>query len=212
MIEISSAQGSCGTIVCNLLMELKIPFIVSYIDLNAEHNEAQYSLFGQVPRLTHAGFSISQTTAICLYICEHFDKHGYMLSLDSLQRFKQIESLAAMATDIQPMIRMLFKTHMNNNFGYEGLISEAVHYIDNLLQASGGDWLFGHRPTLNDFYAFELMRWVSNTKYGSRLTPIASWLDRCLTLDSVKASIKNENLKVWGRQWPRSCDDKFMPT
>lgn len=197
MIKISSAKGTCGTIVCNLLMELKIPFIVNYVELNSEHDD-KYSLFGKVPVLIRGDFSITQTTAICLYICENFDLHGKMLSLNKHQRFKQIESMMALATDIQPMIRMLFKSHIDKNLVYESLITEAVDHLYNMQQASGSSWLFGDSHSLNDLYAFELMRWVSNTKFSSSLTPITPWMSKCMTIDSVKESIKKENLKVWG--------------
>jgi glutathione S-transferase len=198
MIEIISAKGTSGTILCNLLMELNLPFTATYIDLTASHHDPKSSVFGRVPVLRYGSVSLTQTTTICLYICERFDHKGRMLSLDSGLRFKQLECLMALATDIQPIIRMLFRSKADKNLEFESFITEAVNYMTTKLQESRGPWFFGDNHSLNDLYAFELMRWVSNTCYSVCLAPITPWMEHCMALDSVRESIKRENLKIWG--------------
>lgn len=199
MIQITSSKGTCGTIVCNLLTELGCEFNVKNIALDHDKSISETPISGRVPILEIGNIRISQTLTICLYICEKYDFCGRMLSLDSEARYKQIESLCVLATDIQPIIRFVFRQEIHSKIDFSISIKQAVDYIRKLLYASGSNWLFDSNYSLNDIYAFELMRWVSNTEYNTLLTPIIPWLENCLKIQSIETSIRQDGLKFWGK-------------
>ncbi|MGE0004441.1 MAG: glutathione S-transferase [Parvibaculaceae bacterium] len=189
------APGACSLASNIALREAKIPFAMERVDLKSKATQlgSDYRSVtekGYVPALVlDSGEVVTENIAVLDYIASI----APALAVDGDNgRTRQLEMLAYISTELHKSFKPFFTggSEADNAKAGAYIIRRMRYLADGVL----GDFLFGGRPGVCDFYLFVTMRWAG--RFGiaipSRLMELRDLLE---ARPAVQAAMRAEG---WG--------------
>jgi glutathione S-transferase len=211
MYTLYYSPGSCSLVINCLLEELKVPFQMKKVDIEAnEHNEAEFRKInpkGKVPALVTPNGVLTECVALVEYLCDKHDATGRLLGRQGTwERAKTVEQIATLATEVHPLF---------NRFFHQDDFASQIEYQE-AVKARGADklhayfreqdarlvkpyWSGGHAMTVSDLYFMVIARW------GRWLDPPANemknirpFYERIVARPAVARAFAKEGIKAFG--------------
>jgi glutathione S-transferase len=186
--------GACSLASHIALREAKIPFTAERVDLRTKTTSAGIDFQtvtgkGYVPALMlDTGEVVTENLAVLDYIASR----APALGIDGTNsRTRLLETLAYISTELHKSFKPFFIG------GSDADHSKAGAYITRRLQyladRVGGDYLFGERPCVADFYLFVMMRWAN--RFGVSIpSPLMALRNLLEARPAVQAAMRAEGL------------------
>lgn len=187
------APGACSLAPHIALREAGVHFEIERVDLKTKITESgtdfrDVTVKGYVPALVlERGAVITENLAVLDYIAGREPSLG----VDGpLGRTRLIEALTYVTTELHKSYKPFFKG------GSEAERAVASEYITRrmryLADTIAGDYLFGERPSVADFYLLVMMRWAG--RFDIALPePLAGLRLRLEARPSVRAALAAES-------------------
>lgn len=195
------SPGSCGLASQISLREAEASFDLVKVDFKTKTTpEGDYykvNKKGFVPALVlDDGNVLTEGAVILQWIADKNPERMLLPSFGTLERYKALEWLNFIATDLHKNFAVLFSPFVDESskarFAYGNLTSK-FEYVDSYLL--NNDFLLGNRFSVADAYLYNVLRWpervnVDISDYGS----IRNFKMRMETRPSVRASLEAEGL------------------
>ena len=205
MYTLHYSPGACSLIVHVLLEELGVAFQLEKADGKSPVYRANVNPKGKVPALATPQGVITESMAMCEYLCDHHGDGRLLGKAGTWERARTLERVATMATEMQPVFNRFFHA---DDFSPDGAVQAAVkaHAATKLLawfraqdaalktqHWSGGDF------DLSDIYFTVMTRW------GRWLDPpvnemrnIRPVYERVIARPSFASAMAREGVKPFG--------------
>ena len=188
------APGACSLADHIALHEAGLPFEHEKVDLKAKRTEAgaDFSTInpkGYVPALTlDSGETLTENVAILDWIA-HQD--GKLAPPGPMGHTHLLEALAFISTEIHKGFKPYFAGAGDSDKAKAGeTISKRMGYLADTMK---GDYLFGSRVGVADFYLFVMLLWAKKFDVEPP-APLVAFRERMMTLPSVQKAMKHEGL------------------
>jgi glutathione S-transferase len=186
--------GACSLASHIALREAKLPFTTERVDLRTKTTSTggdfqAVNSKGYVPALLlDTGEVVTENLAILDYISNMAPEVGFD---GENSRTRQLEMLAYISTELHKSFKPFFAG------GSETDNAKASAYITRRMQYladdASGDYLFGDRPTVADFYLFVMMRWAG--KFGIEVpAPLLAARKLLEARPAVQAAMRAEGI------------------
>lgn len=195
-----------------LLEELGVPYERVLIDRAAgDHRKPDYLRLnpnGLIPVLQDGGFTLYETAAIALHLCDRHPAARLAPEPGSDARSHFYKWLVWLTNTMQPALVIYFYPDRWVEAGdeaaagkiqriAEGKIAGMLRQLDEHLAAHGGEWFLGQDYSAVDAYVFTLCRWTRNFRNeqkGREYPHLGPYLQRVLARAAVQRVIANEGL------------------
>ncbi|TZG32526.1 glutathione S-transferase [Agrobacterium sp. B1(2019)] len=188
------APGACSLASHICLIEGKVQFEDERVDLKTKLTASgrdfrAVNAKGYVPALMlDSGEVVTENVAVLSYLAGEVPALGVS---GELGRIRLIEALAYLSTEVHKRFESLFSGAGPNE---QSKARASITYrLGYLVDQMDGEYLFGDRPSVADFYLFVMMRWAS--MFGVEIpTPLLALNKRLLARHSVRTALKSEGL------------------
>lgn len=188
------APGTCSLADHIALHEAGLSFEHERVDLNARKTEngADFTAInpkGYVPALTlDTGETLSENIAILDWIA-HQDTA--LKPEGPMGHTHLLEALAYISTEIHKGFKPFFAGGSDDDKARAGaIILKRMDYLATTMQ---GDFLFGTKPSVADFYLFVMLLWAG--KFGLDVpAPLSPFRNRVMALESTRKAMTHEGL------------------
>jgi glutathione S-transferase len=186
--------GACSLASHIALTEAKLPFTTERVDLRTKTTSTgdDFQMVngkGYVPALLlDTGEVVTENLAVLDYIANLAPEVG----IDGENsRTRQLEMLAYISTELHKSFRPFFTGGSEtDNAKASAYITRRMQYLADV---ASGDYLFGDRPTVADFYLFVMMRWAN--KFGIEVpAPLLAPRELLEVRPAVQAAMRAEGL------------------
>jgi glutathione S-transferase len=205
MYTLHYSPGACSIIVHVLLEELGVPFELQKADGKSPEYRSRINPKGKVPALDTPHGLITESVAICEYLCDHHGGGKLLGKPGSWERARTLERVATMATEMQPIFNRYFHA---DDFSPDAAVQAAVksHAAEKLIawfraqdaEMKGAYWS-GGEFNLADIYFTAMTRW------GRWLDPPANEMrnirpvyERVIARASFARAMEREGVKAFG--------------
>ena len=180
----------CGvdfTLVSTDLIDKRLENGDNYLDINPK---------GQVPALLlDDNTLLTEGVVIMQYVADSNADKELMAPIGSIARYKILESLNYIATELHKGFAPLFRPETPEE--YKSVIRAALEKkligVNNTLANS--EWFCGASFTIADAYLFTVLRWVPAVKLNIKeLKHISAWMERVSARPAAQAALTAENL------------------
>jgi glutathione S-transferase len=193
--------GACSLAAHIILREAGHDFALVRVDLatgKTEHGEtfAEINPKGYVPALLlEDGQLLTENQVILQYLAEQRPESGLVPAFGSLERYRLIEWLAFIATELHKGFGPLWNP-ATPAATRENALSQLARRFDFVEAAlSGRDWLFGERFSIADAYLFTILGWADYHHIDlSRWPHLKAYQQRIAERPSVQGALKAEGL------------------
>jgi glutathione S-transferase len=211
MYTLYYSPGSCSLVINCLLEELKVPFQMKKVDLEAnEHNDAEFRKInpkGKVPALVTPNGVLTECVALVEYLCDKHDATGRLLGRQGTwERAKTVEQIATLATEVHPLFNRFFhKDDFASQIEYQEAVkargADKLHayFREQDARLVKPYWSGGHAMTVSDLYFMVMARW------GRWLDPPANemknirpFYERIVARPAVARAFAKEGIKAFG--------------
>lgn len=137
---------------------------------------------------------LSEVLVISLFLADKKPELRLAPAADSFERFRQLEMLSFIATEVQakfiPVLRPFVNEEAKDQF--RALLVRNFTSLNQRL-ADGRDYLFGADFTVADAFLFSIVPWVVRTKVDIlNLSHLVAYMDRVAARPSVAKAMKEE--------------------
>ncbi|MGZ5032668.1 MAG: glutathione S-transferase family protein [Usitatibacter sp.] len=209
MYTLYFSPGSCSLVIHCLLEELRVPFELKRVDLDAgEHHGSGYRRInpkGKVPALATPEGVLTECVAIIGYLCDAYDDGKMLARHGTWQRSKTMERVATLATEVHPLFNRFFH---EDDFSDSKDVRAAVkargtekllaYFREQDAQLTHPYWS-GDSMTVADLYFMVIARW------GRWLDPPANemknirpFYERMISRPAVARAFAAEGIKPFG--------------
>jgi glutathione S-transferase len=205
MYTLHYTPGACSLIVHVVLEELAVPFELRKADGASAEYRAQINPKGKVPALDTPQGLITESVAMCEYLCDHHGDGRLLGKPGSWERARTLERVATMATEMQPVFNRYFHA---DDFSADAAVQAAVksHAATKLIKWFRGEdaamktpYWSGTEFNLADIYFTVMTRW------GRWLDPPANEMrnirpvyERVIARPSFQKAMAREGVKAFG--------------
>lgn len=151
---------------------------------------------GQVPALLlDDGTLLTEGVAIMQYLADTVPDRQLLAPTSSLSRYKTIEWLNYIATELHKGFTPLFRPDTPEDFKptVRALLEKKMQYVNDALQDN--QWICGSRFSIADAYLFTVLRWAYAVKLNmAGLSNIDAYMARMAERPAVAAALKAEGL------------------
>lgn len=205
MYTLHYSPGACSLIVHVLLEELGVPFELRKADAKSPEYRAKVNPKGKVPALGTPQGVITESIAICEYLCDHHGGGRLLGTPGSWERARILERVATMATEMQPVFNRFFH---EDDFSPDPAVQAGVksHAATKLVgwfrdqdASLETPWWSGAEFNLADIYFTVMTRW------GRWLDPPANEMrnirpvyERAIARPSFRRAMEREGVKAFG--------------
>ena len=151
---------------------------------------------GQIPALAiNADTLLTEGVAIMQYVADSAPKSDLLPPVGFLSRYKTLEWLNYIATELHKGFTPLFRPDTPEEFKptVRAQLEKKLHYINDSLKDD--QWICGSRFTIADAYLFTVLRWARAVKLNMEgLDHITSYMTRMAERPAVAAALKAEGL------------------
>ena len=193
--------GACSLASHITLRESGKDFTLDGVDLMKKRLENGDDFFavnpkGQVPALLlDDGTLLTEGVAIMQYLADTVPDRQLLAPTSSLSRYKTIEWLNYIATELHKGFTPLFRPDTPEDFKptVRALLEKKMQYVNDALQDN--QWICGSRFSIADAYLFTVLRWAYAVKLNmAGLSNIAAYMARMAERPAVAAALKAEVL------------------
>ena len=173
-----------------MLEELKVPYDLHILDMNAEdHKKPEYlaiNPMGRVPALRHGDKVMSETAAICTYLAEVFPDSGLQIPIDSPSRADYLKWMFFAPVTAEPSVlwRALELKAANPDYKPFADLDDVAATLQQALK--GKEFIVGDKFTAADVMIGSTLFWGLNlmpvfpelpelTSYWERLGRREAW-------------------------------------
>ncbi len=151
---------------------------------------------GQVPALLlDDGTLLTEGVAIMQYLADSVPDRQLLAPTSSLSRYKTIEWLNYIATELHKGFTPLFRPDTPEDFKptVRALLEKKMQYVNDSLKDN--PWICGSRFSIADAYLFTVLRWAYAVKLNmAGLSNIDAYMARMAERPAVAAALKAEGL------------------
>lgn len=193
--------GACSLASHITLRESGKDFTLDGVDLMKKRLENGDDFFavnpkGQVPALLlDDGTLLTEGVAIMQYLADTVPDRQLLAPTSSLSRYKTIEWLNYIATELHKGFTPLFRPDTPEDFKptVRALLEKKMQYVNDALQDN--QWICGSRFSIADAYLFTVLRWAYAVKLNmAGLSNIDAYMARMGERPAVAAALKAEGL------------------
>ena len=193
--------GACSLASHITLRESGKDFTLDGVDLMKKRLENGDDFFavnpkGQVPALLlDDGTLLTEGVAIMQYLADSVPDRQLLAPTSSLSRYKTIEWLNYIATELHKGFTPLFRPDTPEDFKptVRALLEKKMQYVNDALQDN--QWICGPRFSIADAYLFTVLRWAYAVKLNmAGLSNIDAYMARMAERPAVAAALKAEGL------------------
>ncbi|WOI83726.1 glutathione transferase GstA [Citrobacter braakii] len=193
--------GACSLASHITLRESGKDFTLDGVDLMKKRLENGDDFFavnpkGQVPALLlDDGTLLTEGVAIMQYLADTVPDRQLLAPTSSLSRYKTIEWLNYIATELHKGSTPLFRPDTPEDFKptVRALLEKKMQYVNDALQDN--QWICGSRFSIADAYLFTVLRWAYAVKLNmAGLSNIDAYMARMAERPAVAAALKAEGL------------------
>ncbi|MDU5154070.1 glutathione transferase GstA [uncultured Citrobacter sp.] len=193
--------GACSLASHITLRESGKDFTLDGVDLMKKRLENGDDFFavnpkGQVPALLlDDGTLLTEGVAIMQYLADTVPDRQLLAPTSSLSRYKTIEWLNYIATELHKGFTPLFRPDTPEDFKptVRALLEKKMQYVNDALQDN--QWICGSRFSIADAYLFTMLRWAYAVKLNmAGLSNIDAYMARMAKRPAVAAALKAEGL------------------
>ncbi|MCE9797989.1 glutathione transferase GstA [Citrobacter portucalensis] len=193
--------GACSLASHITLRESGKDFTLDGVDLMKKRLENGDDFFavnpkGQVPTLLlDDGTLLTEGVAIMQYLADSVPDRQLLAPTSSLSRYKTIEWLNYIATELHKGFTPLFRPDTPEDFKptVRALLEKKMQYVNDSLKDN--QWICGPRFSIADAYLFTVLRWAYAVKLNmAGLSNIDAYMARMAERPAVAAALKAEGL------------------
>lgn len=193
--------GACSLASHITLRESGKDFTLNGVDLMKKRLENGDDFFavnpkGQVPALLlDDGTLLTEGVAIMQYLADSVPDRQLLAPTSSLSRYKTIEWLNYIATELHKGFTPLFRPDTPEDFKptVRALLEKKMQYVNDSLKDN--QWICGPRFSIADAYLFTVLRWAYAVKLNmAGLSNIDAYMARMAERPAVAAALKAEGL------------------
>lgn len=195
------SPGHCSLFAHIALLEAGLPHELIRVDLFTKKLEngddfLKVNPKGQVPALVlDNGELITEGTVVVQMIADLAKDENLAPARDSVERYKLLEWLNFLATELHKNFSPLFQPDIPNNI--KAMFAERLvgkyKYVDAKL--AGQDYLMGNHFTVADCYLFTTLTWVDRAGLGlPGMSNLAAYKVRVGARPSVQGALTKEGL------------------
>ena len=193
--------GACSLASHITLRESGKDFTLDGVDLMKKRLENGDDFFavnpkGQVPALLlDDGTLLTEGVAIMQYLADSVPDRQLLAPTSSLSRYKTIEWLNYIATELHKGFTPLFRPDTPEDFKptVRALLEKKMQYVNDSLK--NNQWICGPRFSIADAYLFTVLRWAYAVKLNmAGLSNIDAYMARMAERPAVAAALKAEGL------------------
>lgn len=193
--------GACSLASHITLRESGKDFTLDGVDLMKKRLENGDDFFavnpkGQVPALLlDDGTLLTEGVAIMQYLADSVPDRQLLAPTSSLSRYKTIEWLNYIATELHKGFTPLFRPDTPEDFKptVRALLEKKMQYVNESLKDN--QWICGPRFSIADAYLFTVLRWAYAVKLNmAGLSHIDAYMARMAERPAVAAALKAEGL------------------
>ncbi len=152
---------------------------------------------GQVPALQLDDTTLlTEGVAIMQYVADSAPQSQLLAPVGSLPRYKTLEWLNFIATELHKGFTPLFRPDTPEEFKptVRGLLEKKLQYVNEALGKS--EWISGAHFTIADGYLFTVLRWARAVKLNLEgLTNIDAYMARVAARPAVAAAMAAEGIQ-----------------
>ena len=188
------APGACSLADHIALHEAGLSFDHEKVDLKAKRTEggSDFSMInpkGYVPALTlDSGETLTENVAILDWIAHQDSK---LAPSGPMGHTRLLEMLAFISAEIHKSFKPFFAGAADGEKAKAG--ETIVKRMSYLADTMTGDYLFGPKVSVADFYLFVMLLWAKKFSVESP-TALTAFRDRMMTLSSVQKAMTHEGL------------------
>ncbi|CAM7300092.1 glutathione transferase GstA [Citrobacter portucalensis] len=191
--------GACSLASHITLRESGKDFTLDGVDLMKKRLENGDDFFavnpkGQVPALLlDDGTLLTEGVAIMQYLADSVPDRQLLAPTSSLSRYKTIEWLNYIATELHKGFTPLFRPDTPEDFKptVRALLEKKMQYVNDSLKDN--QWICGPRFSIADAYLFTVLRWAYAVKLNmAGLSNIDAYMARMAERPAVAAALKAE--------------------
>lgn len=188
------APGACSLADHIALHEAGMDFEHERVDLKTKRTKhggdfTEVNPKGYVPALQlDSGEVLTENVAVLDWIAQ---QSATLRPEGPLGQTRQLELLAFISSELHKSFGPFFKGGSDEEKDQaRTMLAKRFGQVADMLE---GDYLFGGRPTVADFYLFVMLTWAdkNGVKLPERLTGLR---DRLIGLDSVRQAMEHEGL------------------
>ena len=193
--------GACSLASHITLRESGKDFTLDGVDLMKKRLENGDDFFavnpkGQVPALLlDDGTLLTEGVAIMQYLADSVPDRQLLAPTSSLSRYKTIEWLNFIATELHKGFTPLFRPDTPEEYKptVRALLEKKMQYVNESLKDN--PWICGQRFSIADAYLFTVLRWAYAVKLNMEgFSHIEAYLARMAERPAVTAALKAEGL------------------
>lgn len=193
--------GACSLASHITLRESGKDFTLDGVDLMKKRLENGDDFFavnpkGQVPALLlDDGTLLTEGVAIMQYLADSVPDRQLLAPTSSLSRYKTIEWLNYIATELHKGFTPLFRPDTPEDFKptVRALLEKKMQYVNDSLKDN--QWICGPHFSIADAYLFTVLRWAYAVKLNmAGLSNIDAYMARMAERPAVAAALKAEGL------------------
>lgn len=213
MIKLYYSPGTACLAPHFLLEEFGLKYELVLVDTSKqEHQQESYlklNPFGKIPLMMDHGFSLTESAAICLHLCDTYAAQQapqFVLALGSEQRAQLYKWMLYLSNTLQAELvtyfypeRLLADPALAEKIkqSAEQRVVPMLTHLDHHLQQHGGAYLLGQQISIADFYLFMLGRWSRGMQKPARDYPhLGPFMHRMFERNSIKAVFAQEGIQA----------------
>jgi glutathione S-transferase len=178
-MKLFHSAGSCSTAALIVIKELGIKCDIIPVDLASDRAELfKHNSRGQVPTLVlDNGEVLTEGAVIIQYLADLKPEMGLLPKAATWERYKAIESLNFVATELHKGLGILFNKSLNDEAKatLKGLAEKKLAFLNT--QLANRQFLASNQYTIADAYCFTVVNW---TKWvGIDMTPYPNVMSYC---------------------------------
>lgn len=176
------------------LLEAGVPFERERVDLKTKRTASgadfnDVTRKGYVPALVlDSGEVLTENIAILDWLAAQYPALG---AAGELGRTRLLEALAFISTEVHRSFKPMW--HAESETQKARARATISRLLDNLADTLEGDYLFGHAPSVADFYLFVMLLWAERFNIGIPASFIAL-RHRMAARPAVQAAMRHEGL------------------
>ena len=208
MYTLYYSPGSASLCVHWMLMDLKVPFELVLVDIEAGANKAADYLAlnpeGKVPTLIVDGRPMGEAMAILMLLAERHPEAGLAPELGSPARAAYLQWMAYLAYALAPSFRRWFYADRGPAERAEAVKADARDWIEGVWNrvemqlADGRAFLLGEKISAADYLLTMLTRWSRNMeKPATRWPRLGAYIARMKQQPGLIEAHEREGLSEW---------------
>lgn len=195
-----------------LLEELGEPFELVLVDRTLqEHKTPEFTRLnpnGELPVMVEGGFVLSETSAICLHLCDRFPEAELAPRPGSPERSQMHQWLSWLSSSMQPVMMLYFYpwrwVDIDNPVAASQIRQHAERKAIALLEVAEAElarhdapWLLGRQYSAVDAYLFVVCRWTRRfSERSARHFPyLSDFLHRMMKRPAVQRVLHTEQIE-----------------